>query len=92
MMIIPPLAFQTGSLFLQFNLLTTLTNHYIILFVSNMSKIIIKTRFSNFEVHFVGAGGLEPPVSERTDLQSVRLPITGYAPFCFSECKGITTF
>ncbi len=28
----------------------------------------------------VGAGGLEPPVSGRTDLQSVRLPITGYAP------------
>lgn len=28
----------------------------------------------------MGAGGLEPPVSERTDLQSVRLPITVYRP------------
>ena len=28
----------------------------------------------------VGADGLEPPVSLRTDLQSARLPITGYAP------------
>ena len=28
----------------------------------------------------VGADGFEPPVSLRTDLQSARLPITGYAP------------
>ena len=31
----------------------------------------------------MGAGGLEPPVSGRTDLQSARLPITGYAPNLF---------
>lgn len=55
-----------------------------------MSKINLKTHFNKF-IFSVGAGGLEPPVSERTDLQSVRLPITGYAPL-FSECKDTTTF
>ena len=28
----------------------------------------------------MGGEGLEPPVSERADLQSARLPITGYPP------------
>ena len=28
----------------------------------------------------VGEEGLEPPVSERADLQSARLPVTGYSP------------
>ena len=28
----------------------------------------------------MGLGGLEPPVPKGTDLQSVRLPITGYNP------------
>ena len=29
---------------------------------------------------FVGTDGLEPPVHIGTDLQSARLPITGYVP------------
>ena len=29
---------------------------------------------------YVGEEGLEPPVSKRADLQSARLPITGYPP------------
>ena len=34
---------------------------------------------------YVGEEGLEPPVSKRADLQSARLPITGYPPKTF-EC------
>ena len=30
--------------------------------------------------YIVGEEGLEPPVSKRTNLQSARLPITGYSP------------
>ena len=55
---------------------------------------------SKFQISIVGAGGLEPPVSGRTDLQSARLPITGYAPnqkcygtlLCLSHIFNIVTF
>ena len=42
-------------------------------------------------LHFVGGEGLEPPVSMRIDLQSTRLPITGYPPNYICIPNGIRT-
>ena len=41
---------------------------------------IIRLIIPNPIQYSVGGEGLEPPVSKRTDLQSARLPITGYPP------------
>ena len=42
-------------------------------------------------LHSVGGEGLEPPVSMRIDLQSTRLPITGYPPDYICIPNGIRT-